>query len=135
MSSSHSPHRFFPALRGLLLAGVAAVALSACASNRTSSGATDGLTTGSVQSQQSLPALAARYKKNPKDKATLIYYAAALRSAGQSDQAVAVLEGGVSAHRRDIDIEVAYAKALTSAGRFDQGLNVIDGAINPASPD
>ena len=135
MSSSRHPHRLSTALRGLLLAGVAAIALSACASNRASLGATDVMTTGSVQSQHSLEALAARYKKHPKDKATMIYYAAALRSAGQSEQAVAVLEGGVRAHKRDMDIKVAYAKALTSAGRFEQGLNVIDDAINPASPD
>ena len=135
MSSSRYPHRIYTPLRGLLLAGVAALALSACASNRASIGATDGLTTGSIAPQQSLEALAARYKKSPNDKATMIYYAAALRSVGQSEQAIAVLEGGVARNKNDVDLKVAYAKALTSAGRFDQGLNVIDGAINPASPD
>jgi len=135
MSSSDYPHRISATIRGLLLAGVAALALSACASNRASMGATDGLTTGSIQSQQSLEALAVRYKKNPKDRATMIYYAAALRAVGQSEQAIAVLEGGVARNKKDVDLKVAYAKALTSAGRFDQGLNVIDGAINPASPD
>ena len=135
MSSSRYPHRLSTALRGLLLAGVAAVALSACAANRASMGSTDGLTTGSIQSQQSLDGLAGRYKKNPKDKTTMIHYAAALRAAGQSEQAVAVLEGAVAHNKRDVDIKIAYAKALTSAGRFDQALNVVDAAINPASPD
>ena len=93
MSSSRYPHRFSTTLRGLLLAGVAALALSACASNRASIGATDGLTTGSIQSQQSLDALAVRYKKNPKDKATMIYYAAALRAVGQSDAMLLLLTG------------------------------------------
>lgn len=134
MSSSRYPHRVSSTLRCLLLAGVAAVALSACASNRAGMGAKDFTTTGSIELQQSLDSLAARYKKNPNDKATMIYYAAALRAVGQADQAVAVLETG-AARTRDIDIKVAYAKALTTAGRFDQGLNVIDSAINPASPD
>ncbi|RYE88504.1 MAG: tetratricopeptide repeat protein [Hyphomicrobiales bacterium] len=135
MSSSRHPHRFPTALRGLLLAGVAAVALSACASNRASTSSPDFSGQGRVEAQHTLEDLAGRYRKNPKDKTTMIQYAAALRAAGQSEQAVAVLENGVAANKRDVDIKIAYAKALTSAGRFDQGLNVIDAAINPASPD
>jgi Flp pilus assembly protein TadD len=88
-----------------------------------------------VEAQQTLEGLAGRYKKNPRDKVTMIYYAAALRAAGQSEQAIAVLEGGIGANPKDIDLKVAYAKALASGGRFEQAMNVIDGAINPASPD
>lgn len=128
-------HRFHTPLRSLMLAGVAALALSACASNRASMQSPDFSGQGRAEAQQTLEGLAIRYKKNPKDKSTMIYYAAALRSAGQSEQAVAVLEGGVAAYRKNIDIKIAYAKALASAGRFDQAMNVIDGAINPASPD
>lgn len=135
MSVSRHPHRFARGFRALLLAGVAAAALSACASNRASMSSPDFSDQGHVEAQMSLDGLSARYKKNPRDKATMIYYAAALRSAGQPAQAVAVLEGGVAANSRDMDLKIAYAKALASAGRFDQALLVLDGAINPASPD
>ena len=77
-------------MRIVLLAGVAALALSACASNRASM--TDPIETGSIQGDSStLVDLAARYKARPRDKVTMIYYAAALRAAGQPEQAVAVL--------------------------------------------
>lgn len=121
-------------MRVLLLAGVAALALSACASNRASM--TDPVETGSISADgSSLAKLASHYKARPKDKVVIIYYAAALRAAGQPDQAVAVLEGGMAVHRNDLDIKIAYAKALTAAGRFSQAMNVADDAINPASPD
>lgn len=121
-------------MRVVLLAGVAALALSACASNRAS--VADPITTGSISSDaSSIAQLAARYKAHPRDKITIIYYAAALRAAGQPDQAVSVLEAGQSVYRNDIDIKIAYAKALTAAGRFSQALNVADDAIDPASPD
>ena len=121
-------------MRIVLLAGVAALALSACASNRASM--TDAIATGSISADaSSLGELAARYKARPRDKIVIIYYAAALRAAGQPEQAVAVLEGGISVYPKDLDIKIAFAKALTAAGRFDQALNVADSAINPASPD
>jgi len=135
MFVSRRPHRFTRALHGLLLAGVAAASLSACASNRASMSSPEFSGRSHVVTQASLDSLAARYKKNPRDKGTMIAYAAALRAVGQSGQAVAVLEGGVAGNTRDIDLKIAYAKALASAGRFDQALIVLDGAINPASPD
>lgn len=120
-------------MRIVLLAGVAALALGACASNRASMA--DPVVTGSIEgSGSSIAALAARYKANPKDKVTVIYFAAALRAAGQPEQAVAVLEAGIPAFRNDIDIKIAYAKALTAAGRFQQALNVANDAIDPATP-
>ncbi len=122
-------------MRILLLAGVAALALSACASNRSSMAQPDFAGQSHVASQQTLAELAARYKKHPRDKATIIYYAAALRAAGQAEQAVSVVENGVVLYPKDIDLKIAYAKALTAAGRFDQALNVADDAIDPASPD
>ncbi len=88
-----------------------------------------------AEAQTTLGELALRYKKNPRDKVTIIYYAAALRAAGQAEQAIAVLEAGMSVHKNDVDIRVAYAKALSAAGRFDQALNVIDSSIDPATPD
>jgi Flp pilus assembly protein TadD len=121
-------------MRIVLLAGVAAFALGACASNRAST--SDPIETGSISSDaSSLGQLAARYKARPQDKTTTLYYAAALRAAGQPDQAVSVLEAAMAAHRNDLDLKIAYAKALTAAGRFSQALNVADDAINPASPD
>jgi Flp pilus assembly protein TadD len=122
-------------MRVVLLAGVAALALSACASNRASMAQPDFAGQPGAASQQTLAELSARYKARPKDKVTIIYYAAALRAAGQPEQAVSVLEAGFSIYRNDIDIQIAYAKALTAAGRFDQALNVANAAIDPASPD
>lgn len=129
------PRSLLRSSRLLLLAGVAALALGGCASNRASMGGSDAMTTGSIgQGGGSLEALAAHYKKSPKDKVVMIQFAAALRAYGQPDQAVAVLERGVSGNPRDMDIKLAYAKALAAAGRFDQALNVLDGAIDPAAP-
>ncbi|MDP1729947.1 MAG: tetratricopeptide repeat protein [Devosia sp.] len=122
-------------LRAVLLAGVAALALSACASNRTSMRSPDLSGQSQVEVQATLGELTQRFKKNPKDKATIIYYAAALRSVGQAEQAIAVLEAGLSVHKNDVDIRVAYAKALSAGGRFEQALNVIEGSTDPAAPD
>lgn len=129
-----SLNRLFRPMRMLLLASVAVVAISACASNRGMS-ATDysGLPAG--QSQQTLAELTARYKSNPKDKGVAIHYAAALRAVGQSQQAVAVLEISLSLYPTDTDIAVAYAKALTADGRFEQSLQVLDNVIRPEAPD
>ena len=120
-------------LRSLLLAGVAVVAISACASNRMPSPDYSGMAAG--QSQQTLGELTARYKNNPKDKGVAIHYAAALRAVGQSQQAVAVLEISMSQYPRDPDVNVAYAKALTAEGRFEQSLQVLDNVIRPEAPD
>ena len=74
-----SPH--VRPLRALLLAGVAALALSACASNRTSVRSPDFSGQTQAEAQATLGELALRYKKNPRDKAAIVYYAAALRAA------------------------------------------------------
>lgn len=132
------PRLFHPdvrQLRALLLAGVAAVTLSACASNRAGLRAPDYSAQTQAQTQATLGELAARYRKAPRDKATIIHYAAALRAAGQAEQAIAVLEAGMAVHRSDVDIRIAYSKALSAGGRFEQALNVIDGSIDPAAPD
>lgn len=122
-------------LRTLLLTGVAIFALSACASNRGSAPAPDYSGMPAGQTQASLGELSARYKSNPRDKNTLINYAAALRAVGQPQQAVAVLEVGIDAYPKDIDIAVSYAKALTADGRFEQSLAVLDNVIRPDVPD
>lgn len=124
----------FRPLRALLLAGAAAMAISACASNRTMS-SIDYSSQPAGQTQQGLGELTARYKSNPRDKTIAIYYAAALRAVGQSQQAVSVLEISIGFYPRDPDIAVAYAKALTANGRFEQALQVLDNIIRPEAPD
>lgn len=129
-----SLNRILRPARMLLLAGVAVVAISACASNRGMSQA-DYSGMPAAQSQQTLAELTARYKSNPKDKGVAIHYAAALRAVGQSQQAVSVLEISVGLYPKDADIAVAYAKALTADGRFEQSLQVLDNVIRPEAPD
>lgn len=105
--------------------------------------ATSPMTTGSVGTETALPAdreaaavakLAELYRRNPKDRATLVYYSAALRQNGQAEQAVSVLEAAIGTYPNDPDILINYAKALSAAGRLDQGLNVIERAIDPTAP-
>jgi Flp pilus assembly protein TadD len=120
-------------LRTLLMAGLAALALSACATNRTASPDYSGLP--AAESQSTLAELTARYKKDPRNKGVIIHYAAALRAAGQSQQASAALELGMSYYPGDVDITVAYAKALTAEGRFEQALSLLDTVIRPDAPD
>lgn len=122
-------------IRALLLAGVAALALSACASNRSSMPSPDFTGMARDDAQINMAQLMARYKANPKDKGLIIYFAAALRSQGQSKQAVAVLEAGMAYYKDDTDISVAYAKALAADGRFEQALTVVNNAIRPDAPD
>lgn len=120
----------------LLLAGVAALALGACATNRTNLAPPPDFTS-QTPSQQSatVSQLAARYEANPRDRGTILYYAAALRAAGQPAQAVSVIEAGIDIYKTDTGLKVAYAKALAAAGRFDQALNVVEDNIDSANPD
>jgi Flp pilus assembly protein TadD len=122
--------------RLLLLAGVAALSLSACATSPTTTGSIGDAPSAGLASKQAaaLAELGARYRKNPGDRATVLYYASALRANGQADQAVAVLENGVTRFKGDKELLVAFAKALAASGAFDRALNVIDQAIDPASP-
>jgi len=121
--------------RTLLMVGVASMSLSACASNRGQLGSTDYSALPVEQRQQTLVDLTARYKANPRDRSTVIHYAAALRAAGQPQQASAALENAMVAYPRDVEITVAYAKALTSQGQFEQAISVLDTVIRPDAPD
>lgn len=121
-------------LRVLLLAGVAAISLAACANNAMTTGSTSR-SDFAGDSGQPVGKLAALYKKNPGDRTTILYYSTALRGNGQAEQAIAVLEAGMGKFKRDPAMMVAYAKALSAAGRFDQALNVLDNAIDPTVPD
>lgn len=122
----------------LLIAGVVSAAISGCAVNSATQSTMeqpDFSGMGRADAESSLVGLGATYEKNPKDKRTIIYYAAALRAAGQAPQATAVLEAGITVHPQDVDIRLAYAKALSASGRFDQALTVLDDTIRPDVPD
>jgi len=128
-------HRIVRPLRAMVLLGVAVTALTACASTSGRTPAADPAGMTHNDTYQALADLGARYKSNPRDKNTVINYAAALRANGQSQQAVAVLETGIANFPRDVDVSIAYGKALTADGRFDQALSVIENAIRPDAPD
>lgn len=128
-------HRLTRPLRALLLAGVTALALAGCATNRGQLGTPDYSDLSAAESQAALGQLTARYKANPRDRGVLLHYTAALRAAGLPQQASAALEGAMAAYPGDIEISVAYAKALTASGRFEQSLGVLDNVIRPDAPD
>jgi Flp pilus assembly protein TadD len=127
--------QLWKASRALLLAGTAAIAISACAANRASGPSPDFTGLSRMEIQTNLAELTGRYRSNPRDRGVTIAYAAALRAAGQSQQAVSVLETAMAQTPNDAQIQVAYAKALTADGRFSQALAVIDDAIVPEAPD
>lgn len=128
-------NRLVQCCRGLLLAGVAALALSACASNRGQLGTTDYAGLSATERHQTLAELTARYKANPRDRNIVIHYTAALRAAGQPEQAAAALEQAMTAHPGDAELAIAYAKALTALGRFEQSISVLDTVIRLDAPD
>jgi len=119
----------------ILLIGVAAVALSACASNRSTMPTPDYSGLSKTQAQATLSQLSARYKSNPRDKNIIIHFSAALRASGQSSQAISVLQQAVSTYPTDADIKVSYAKALATNGKFEQALTIINQTLRPESPD
>jgi Flp pilus assembly protein TadD len=122
----------------LALAGFAALLLSGCAMNVASTAPVESPDFSSQSPSQqaaTLGQLTARYKANPRDRRTAIYYAAALRAAGQPVQAVAVIENAMTGNPHDSELRVNYAKALAAAGRFSQALNVINDTIAPDAPD
>ena len=133
------PNRFlFPSvLRALALAAFAALALSACATNRasTSLDAPDYSGLSQSQTEEAVVQLGARYKANPRDTGAAIHFAAALRAAGQTSQAVAVMEQAMTVDGNNASVRIAYAKALAANGTFQQALNVIEATIDPSRPD
>lgn len=96
--------------------------------------------TGSVnmtdqQVQAAVQSWGRQYDAAPKDRLTILNYAAALRLNGQSEQAVAVLRKGVIAYPKDREMLSAYGKALAASGKFDQALGVIQSAQHADRPD
>jgi Flp pilus assembly protein TadD len=121
--------------RIVVLAGFTGLALAACASPRSAMPVTDYTALPPAEKQQTLSELTERYKANLRDRTVIVNYAAALRSAGQSQQAVAALETGLSAYPGDTELSIAYAKALTADGRFEQALTLLETIIRPDAPD
>ncbi len=126
--------RFATGLRTLLMAGAAALVLSACATNRVDTRSPDYSGLPQSQAQANLAQLAARFEANRRDKGAAIRFSAALRAAGQNAQSVAVMEVALETYRGDPQVDVAYAKALAADGRFSQAMNVINNTIRPESP-
>lgn len=107
------------------------------------------LTTGSVNRSASKPVenmttaelgnataqLGASYSKSPKDKATAMSYASALRMTGRNDQALAVMRKTAIYHPKDREVLAAYGKALASVGEFKPALDAIRRAQRPEYPD
>lgn len=118
----------------VLLAGVAALALSSCASNRTSATA-DYEGAPVTETHAALAQYGAQYNKNPRDRNAALNYAAALRAFGQTDQSVAVMQQTVTIYPNDLAVKLAYAKSLTADGKFQQALTIADTAIVPEHPD
>lgn len=87
-----------------------------------------------AQASATIGQLEQRYRANPNDKATVIAYAAALRTAGQPGQAVSVIEAAMAKTPDDTDLKVNYAKSLSAVGRYSQALTVITDAIRPDAP-
>ena len=78
---------------------------------------------------------AARYKKNPKNKAVGMNYATTLRMVGRNEQALAVMQEMAIKHSKDQDVLAAYGKALAGAGQLKKALNVVQRAQRPDQPD
>lgn len=121
--------------RALLLASVAAVSLSACASNRTSTRSPDYSGLSVSDAQQNVSQLGARFQSNPRDAQTAIAFSSALRAVGQNQQAVAVMETSLEHNPNNASVDVAYAKALAADGRFQQALTIVERTIRPEAPD
>jgi Flp pilus assembly protein TadD len=124
-------------LHFLALAGVAALALSACSSTKTTLSVERADYTSlsaTALAEGPLGEAEALYKKKPRDRAALLAYADALRAAKKPAEAAAVLEAGIQKHPRDYELRIAYAKALTAAGRLEQALTVVDQVTDPAKP-
>ncbi|WP_404400030.1 tetratricopeptide repeat protein [Pelagibacterium halotolerans] len=121
--------------RSALLASVALVALSACATNRTTAVNADYSSLSGPQIQTTVAELANSYRSNPRDATLGIHYAAALRAAGQTTPAVQVMEYLMGQTRGGPAVSLAYAKALAADGRFEQALSVLNNTIDPVAPD
>src|SRR5262245_54103375 len=109
------PHAARPKAGQLVLPLALALALSACVS-ATRQPAPAASASAAPMSEADYQKAAAywgpRYAANPKDRATALNYAAALRRLDRVDQAVAVLQKAAIYHPSDREVMAAYGKAL-----------------------
>lgn len=101
-----------------------------------------GLSTGSTAAQaapsdphQASQYWGERYRTNPRDPATAIDYAQALRRIGQRAQAAAVLEQASMHNVGNMELAGAYGRALADVGKHEQALEVLNRAHTPDRPD
>lgn len=129
-----------PARRSVILALLLAAGLSAggCARRPATP---DPATTGSIGAQAGSKAQdeaerwSETYRSAPEKRESILGYAQALRSNGQTQQAVEVLRRGILVYPKDTGIASAYGKALAANGDFDQALKVIRSANSLTTPD
>lgn len=126
---------------GIALVLACAVAVGACATDRTTTGSVNSAQGGSV-SQMSVSQLhgevrkaGAQYARKPKDKKAGLTYAALLRMTGRDEQALAVMRKMVIYHPTDNAVLSAYAKALAATGNLKEALAAIERAQRPDKPD
>jgi Flp pilus assembly protein TadD len=125
---------------GVVIALAATTFLAGCAKDRMTTGSVSangnkiGQMSGS-KLDQTINALGVAYKKNPKDKATGLTFAEALRADGRNDQALAVMRSLAISHSKDKEVLAAYGKALASAGELNQALDAVRRAQTPEAPD
>ncbi len=124
-----------------IVASLAAMlAISGCATDRMKTGSVNRSGTpidqmNASQLNGAIVSIGKKYERRPKDKATGLYYASALRSAGRDEQALAVMQQMVIYHPEDNDVLAAYGKALASNGDLLKALEVIGRAQRPDNPD
>ena len=116
------------------------LALSACATDPTRTGSISRsnkpIEQMSVQELNHASRVAGKnYARNPKDKATGLYYANILRTTGKNEQALAVMQQMVIHHPKDNEILAAYGKALAASGNLAKALKIIERAQRPDRPD
>jgi Flp pilus assembly protein TadD len=88
-----------------------------------------------AEGRRDAEALGARYRADPRDPATALAYAQALRAGGQRTQAVSVLEQASLLYPHDAALLGAYGRALADVGHLDQALDVLSRAHAPEQPD
>ncbi len=84
---------------------------------------------------QTAAAIGIAYARDPKDRATALRFAEALRMEGRNEQALAVMRKTVILHPNDRGVQAAYGKALAANGDFEQALPALRRAQTPEYPD
>lgn len=137
-ASSHIGSKFCPPRRLASVAAAIAVAAAAAGCGTLQ----QAITTGSTPAQaaptdprQASQYWGERYRADPRDPATAVNYAQALRGIGQRAQAVAVLEQASMHNAGSMELAGAYGRALADVGKHAQALEVLNRAHTPDRPD